>query len=79
MINPVGSFLNARLPAPCGGMVECRALLCGLMVGALGQAMPDKLVGDLKGGANHVYVSGPRPDADGISLDGLNASMRHAR
>jgi N-methylhydantoinase B len=68
VINPVGSFLNARLPAPCGGMVECRALLCGLMVGALGQAMPEKLVGDLKGGANHVYVSGPRTDGDGIFL-----------
>lgn len=68
VINPVGSFLNARLPAPCGGMVECRALLCGLVVGALGQALPDKLVGDLKGGANHVYVSGPRPDGGGIFL-----------
>ncbi len=60
VVNPVGSFINARLPAPCGGMVECRALLGGLMVGALGQAIPDKLVGDLKGGANHVYVSGPQ-------------------
>ena len=68
VINPPGSFLNARLPAPCGGMVECRALLCGLVVGALGQALPGKLVGDLKGGANHVYVSGPRPDGDGIFL-----------
>jgi len=68
VINPVGSFLNARLPAPCGGMVECRALLCGLMVGALGQALPEKLVGDLKGGANHVYVSGPRQDGKGIFL-----------
>jgi len=68
VINPVGSFLNARLPAPCGGMVECRALLCGLMVGALGQALPEKLVGDLKGGANHVYVSGARPDGNGIFL-----------
>jgi len=68
VINPVGSFLNARLPAPCGGMVECRALLCGLVVGALGQALPEKLVGDLKGGANHVYVSGPRTDGNGIFL-----------
>lgn len=68
VINPVGSFLNARLPAPCGGMVECRALICGLMVAALGQAAPDKLVGDLKGGGNHVYVSGPQPDRDDIYL-----------
>lgn len=62
VINPPGSFLNAILPAPCGGMAECRALMCGLVVSALGQALPHKLVGDLKGGANHMYVSGPRPD-----------------
>ncbi len=68
VINPVGSFLNARLPAPCGGMVECRALICGLMVAALGQAAPDKLVGDLKGGGNHVYISGPQPDRGDIYL-----------
>ena len=62
IINPTGSFLNAVLPAPCGGMAECRALMCGMMVSALGQALPDSLVGDLKGGANHMYISGPRPD-----------------
>lgn len=58
IINPPGSFLNATLPAPCGGMVECRALMAGLVVMALGQALPHKRVGDLKGGANHVYLSG---------------------
>ncbi len=68
IINPPGTFLNATLPAPCGGMVECRALMVGMMVSALGQALPDKLVGDLKGGANHVYLSGPRPGDDGIYL-----------
>ena len=68
IVNPPGSFLNATLPAPCGGMVECRALMCGLVVSALGQAMPDKLVGDLKGGANHVYISGPHPAREGIFL-----------
>ena len=68
IVNPSGSFLNATLPAPCGGMVECRALMCGLVVSALGQALPEKRVGDLKGGGNHVYVSGPHPDRDGIFL-----------
>ncbi len=58
IVNPVGSFLNATLPAPCGGMVECRALLSALVVSALGLALPHKRVGDLKGGANHVYLSG---------------------
>ncbi|MBU2531803.1 MAG: hydantoinase B/oxoprolinase family protein [Alphaproteobacteria bacterium] len=61
VINPQGSFLNATLPAPCGGMVECRALMIALMVSALGQALPQRLIGDLKGGANHVYLSGPQP------------------
>ena len=68
IVNPPGSFLNATLPAPCGGMAECRALMCGLVVSALGQALPGKRVGDLKGGANHVYVSGPHRDRDGIFL-----------
>ena len=70
VINPPGSFLNATLPAPCGGMVECRAIMVALMVSALGQALPDRLVGDLKGGANHVYLSGPRPNVEG-SKSGL--------
>jgi len=67
VINPPGSFLNATLPAPCGGMVECRAVMIAAMVSALGQAVPERLVGDLKGGANHVYISGPRPTAGGGS------------
>lgn len=65
VINPPGSFLNATLPAPCGGMVECRAIMVALMVSALGQALPERLIGDLKGGANHVYLSGPRPSTAG--------------
>ena len=65
VINPPGSFLNAKLPAPCGGMAECRAVMIAAMVSALGRAVPKKLVGDLKGGANHVYVSGPRPTRAG--------------
>jgi N-methylhydantoinase B len=62
IVNPKGSFLNATLPAPCGGMVECRSLMGGLVASALGQALPERRVGDLKGGANHVYLSGPTRD-----------------
>ena len=65
VINPPGSFLNATMPAPCGGMVECRAVMVAVMVSALGQALPEKLVGDLKGGGNHVYLSGPQPGREG--------------
>jgi N-methylhydantoinase B len=64
VINPQGSFLNATLPAPCGGVAECRALIAALVVSALGQAMPDKRMGDLKGTANHVYLSGPGSNGD---------------
>ena len=77
VINPPGSFLNATLPAPCGGMAECRALMVGLMVSALGQALPDKLVGDLKGGANHVYMSGPSTSGAGIFLALRIPGRRH--
>ena len=68
IVNPPGSFLNATLPAPCGGMVECRALMCGLVVSALGKALPETRVGDLKGGGNHVYVSGAQAGRDDIFL-----------
>lgn len=39
--------------------------MVALMVSALGQALPEKLAGDLKGSANHVYMSGPQPDSEG--------------
>ncbi len=61
VIAPVGSFINARWPAPCGGMVEVKALLDSLMVAALGQAMPDMIAGGLKGGANHTLIGGNDP------------------
>lgn len=64
IINSPGSFLNATLPAPCGGMVECRAVMVGVIASALGQALPQRRTGDLKGGANHVYISGPGRGGD---------------
>ncbi|MEO6746994.1 MAG: hydantoinase B/oxoprolinase family protein [Caldimonas sp.] len=64
IINPPGSFLNAALPAPCGGMVECRAVMVSVLASALGQALPERRVGDLKGGANHVYISGNAESGD---------------
>jgi N-methylhydantoinase B len=68
VINPPGTFINAREPAPCGGMVEVKAALDSTVVAALGQALPERMVGELKGGANHVLVSGPMPDGDGIYI-----------
>jgi N-methylhydantoinase B len=58
VIAPERSFINARWPAPCGGMAEVKALLDSLMVAALGQAMPDMIAGAVKGTANHVLIGG---------------------
>jgi N-methylhydantoinase B len=61
---PSGTFINAVPPVPCGGSVEVKALLDALVAFARGPAMPDKKVGDLKGGGNHVYISGSRPNTN---------------
>ena len=61
LINPPGTFINARAPAPCGGMCEVKTMIDSMVVAALGQARPERLVGDLKGGANHMYISGSDP------------------
>ena len=68
VIAPERSFINARYPAPCGGMVECKALMDTVVTAAMSQAVPEKATGDNKGGGNHVYVSGPNPDGDGIYM-----------
>ncbi|MDP6707817.1 MAG: hydantoinase B/oxoprolinase family protein [Alphaproteobacteria bacterium] len=68
VIAPVGSFINARDPAPCGGMVECKALMDSVVAAAMGQAVPEMMIGDNKGGGNHVYISGPNEDREGIYL-----------
>ncbi|MBI4504932.1 MAG: hydantoinase B/oxoprolinase family protein, partial [Chloroflexi bacterium] len=57
-VAPEGSFLNARLPAACGGMVEARYAVDTAMMGALAAAVPDLATGDNKGCANHLYVGG---------------------
>lgn len=55
---PERSFINARPPVPCGGSVEVKALLDSLIAGAMSQAVPDRMVGDLKGGGNHIILAG---------------------
>ena len=65
VISPPGTFINARLPAPCGGMVEVKTVIDSMVMSALGQARPERMVGDLKGGANHMYLTGPDPHGAG--------------
>lgn len=61
LIVPEGTFINARLPAPCGGMAEVKFGIDSVVAAALGLAAPDRLSGELKGTANHVHVSGTVP------------------
>jgi N-methylhydantoinase B len=60
-INPEGTVLNARYPAPCGGFSEIRRCVESAVMGALAKAIPDRVTGDIKGTANHVYISGTNP------------------
>jgi N-methylhydantoinase B len=60
VIAPERSFINARETAPCGGMAEVKFLIDSVVAAAMGQVMPEMMVGDLKGGANHVHIAGTR-------------------
>ena len=59
---PLGTVVNARPPAACGAIGEVRRALESLVVGTLGKAIPDRLVGDLKGASNITAIGGPHPD-----------------
>lgn len=59
VIAPEGTIVNARRPAPCGGMVEVKYCVESAVMGALAQAIGGKVTGDLKGGGNHCYIGGP--------------------
>ena len=62
VIAPERSFVNARAPAPCGGMAEAKFLMDSVVAAAMCQVVPEMSVGDLKGGANHVHVAGRDPE-----------------
>jgi len=59
---PEKSFINARETAPCGGMAEVKFLIDSVVAASMGQVVPGMSVGDLKGGANHIHIAGPRDD-----------------
>jgi N-methylhydantoinase B len=65
VVAPERSFINAREPAPCGGMAEVKFLIDSVVASAMGQAVPEMSVGDLKGGANHVHIAGPDARGEG--------------
>jgi N-methylhydantoinase B len=61
VIAPEGTIVNARPPAPCGGMVEVKYGVESAVMGALAQAIQGQVTGDLKGGGNHAYLGGVDP------------------
>jgi N-methylhydantoinase B len=61
VLTPEGTIVNARPPAPCGGMVEVKYCVESAVMGALAQAIHGKVTGDLKGGGNHAYLGGVDP------------------
>jgi N-methylhydantoinase B len=61
VITPEGTIVNARPPAPCGGMVEVKCCVESAVMGALAQAIKGRVTGDLKGGGNHAYLGGVDP------------------
>jgi N-methylhydantoinase B len=65
---PEGTVVNARRPAPCGGMVEVKYCVESAVMGALARAIAGQVTGDLKGGGNHCYVGGPSPDGRGTFI-----------
>jgi N-methylhydantoinase B len=61
VVAPEGTIVNARPPAPCGGMVEVKYGVESAVMGALAQALQGQVTGDLKGGGNHAYLGGVDP------------------
>jgi len=61
VISEPSTFINARNDAPCGGMAECKFLIDSVVASAMGKVAPEMTVGDLKGGANHIIISGSDP------------------
>ncbi|GGF50244.1 5-oxoprolinase [Azorhizobium oxalatiphilum] len=53
---PDGSIVNARAPAPCGGLNEVRFACDAAVMGALGKVVPERMTGDVRGTSNHTYI-----------------------
>lgn len=53
---PEGSIVNARAPAPCGGLNEVRFACDAAVMGALGKVVPERMTGDVRGTSNHTYI-----------------------
>ncbi|OGB92580.1 MAG: hypothetical protein A3G35_19320 [candidate division NC10 bacterium RIFCSPLOWO2_12_FULL_66_18] len=61
VVAPEGTVLNATPPAATGGFSEVRRKVSAVTLGALAQALPRAVAGDVKGTANHTYIGGWNP------------------
>jgi N-methylhydantoinase B len=59
VMTPENSIVNARAPAPCGGLNEVRFACDAAVMGALGKVVPERMTGDVRGTSNHTYIGGP--------------------
>lgn len=55
---PERTIVNARPPAPCGGLNEVRFACDAAVMGALGRVIPERMTGDVRGTSNHTYIGG---------------------
>ena len=60
VVTEPGTIVHARSPAPCGGLNEVRFGCDAALMGALGQAIPERMTGDVRGTSNHTYIGGRR-------------------
>ena len=58
---PVGTLVNCRRPAPCGGSAEGMFAMEAATAAAIAPALEGRITGDIKGGANHTYLGGINP------------------
>jgi len=63
-----GTIVHARYPFPCGGFSEVRRGVEGAVMGAMAQALPGEVCGEVKGTVNHVYIGGANPRKAGSSF-----------
>lgn len=63
-----GTIVHARYPFPCGGFSEVRRGVEGAVMGAMAQALPKEVCGEVKGTVNHVYIGGANPRRAGSSF-----------
>ncbi|MFQ5915676.1 MAG: hydantoinase B/oxoprolinase family protein [Nitrospinota bacterium] len=61
LIVPEKTIFNARRPAPVGGFVEVRKRVISVVMGALAQAIPERVAADQYGTAFHNMIGGVNP------------------